>query len=70
MGSRSWPWRSRAEVTLASQRDYNIGAAAVMRLLTQNIHDLVKPTAAEIIARAVVDAVDADRDKQKAERDN
>jgi hypothetical protein len=55
---------------MASQRDYNIGAAAVMRLLQTNIQELVRPTAAEILARAVIDAVDADRDKQKAERNN
>jgi hypothetical protein len=55
---------------MASQRDYNVGTAAVLALLERRIHELIIPTAAEIIARTVVDAVDADRDKQKAERDN
>lgn len=55
---------------MASQRDYNIGAAAVLRLIQDNIYQLLVPAAADNVARAVIDAVDADREIQKKDRDN
>lgn len=54
---------------MASQRDYNAGSAALRALLLGRMDEVINPMWSQIIARAIIDAVDADREKQKLERD-
>lgn len=57
---------------MASQRDYNVGKAAAVKAIAERVAidaDSMPGFLIPII-KAIIDAVDADRDKQQRERDN